>query len=154
MTWFEDIAIGAHKELGNYTFTQEEIIAFAMKYDPQPIHTDPEAGKRSAYGSIIASGLHTASTWMKLVIASRAKPEQSGEMLRSGVSPGFRDLKWSKPVKPGTTLRFSTTVIEKIELKSKPQWGLVRSRNEAIDETGDVAMSFIGQGFVARKPQT
>lgn len=154
MTWFEDIVIGAHTDLGSYTFSEEEIISFAKKYDPQPIHIDPEAAKRSAYGSIIASGLHTAATWMKLVIAARSRPGNKGTPVRAGVSPGFLDLKWSKPVRPGTTLLFSTTVIEKVELRSKPDWGLVRSRNEAIDGTGDVAMSFIGQGFVARKPKT
>jgi acyl dehydratase len=154
MIWFEDIVIGTRSEIGSYTFTEEEIIAFARKYDPQPYHIDKEAAARSHFGGLIASGWHTAATWMKLVIRHREKTISSkAEMVRSGVSPGFRELKWLKPVRPGMTLRFSTAVAEKIELKSRPEWGLIRSRNEAVDETGELVMSFIGQGLVARKPK-
>jgi acyl dehydratase len=155
MTWFEDIVIGTRAEIGSYTFTEEEIIAFARKYDPQPYHIDKEAAARSHFGGLIASGWHTAATWMKLVIRHRDKTRASDtQTVRSGVSPGFRELKWLKPVRPGMTLRFSTTLAEKIELKSRPEWGLIRSRNEAVDENGELVMSFIGQGLVARRPKS
>jgi acyl dehydratase len=154
MMWFEDIVIGARSEIGTYTFTEEEIIAFARKYDPQPYHIDKEAAARSHFGGLIASGWHTAATWMKLVIRHRDNTRgPQTQTVRSGVSPGFRELKWLKPVRPGMTLRFSTMVAEKIELRSRPEWGLIRSRNEAIDETGELVMSFIGQGLVARRPK-
>jgi acyl dehydratase len=154
MIWFEDIVIGARSEIGTYTFTEEEIIAFARKYDPQPYHTDKEAAAKSPYGGLIASGWHTASTWMKLVIRHRDKTRApEGQTIRAGVSPGFRELKWLKPVRPGMTLRFTTMVAEKIELRSRPEWGIIRSRNEAVDENAELVMSFIGQGLVARRPK-
>jgi acyl dehydratase len=145
--WFEDIEIGARRELGAYTFTQEEIIAFARAYDPQAFHIDPEAAKHSMFGGLIASGWHTASVWMKLMVAAR----DGGGAMGSGVSPGFDDMRWLKPVRPGMTLTYSTEIIEKRPLRSRPDFGLIKSRNEARDESGELVFSFIGKGFVARK---
>ena len=145
--WFEDIEIGVRRELGAYTFTQEEIIAFARAYDPQAFHIDPEAAKHSMFGGLIASGWHTASVWMKLMVAAR----DGGGAISSGVSPGFENMRWLKPVRPGMTLTYSTEIIEKRPLRSRPEFGLIKSRNEARDESGELVFSFIGKGFVARR---
>jgi acyl dehydratase len=150
--WFEDIEIGAKRALGSYTFSEAEMIAFAKKYDPQLIHIDPEAARKSIFGGLIASGWLTASVWMKLAVASRMTETGDKKLNRSGVSPGFEDLKWLKPVRPGTTLFYSSEVIEKLDLKSRPTLGLVKSLNEARDANGELFMSFIGKGFVIKKP--
>ena len=149
--WFEDIQIGAKHILGTHTFTQDEIIAFGKKYDPQPFHVDPVAAKRSSYGGIIASGWHTVAIWMRLMIYAQAALGPDG--MRGGVSPGFEDLRWVKPVRPGMTLTYSTETIEKVNLRSRPELGLIKSRNEARDEYSTLYMSFIGKGFVFRRPQ-
>jgi acyl dehydratase len=153
--WFEDIAIGTKRDLGTYTFTEDEIIAFAKKYDPQLIHIDPDAAKKTMFGGLIASGWHTAAIWMKLAIADRERAKREGQTLgRSGVSPGFEDMRWIKPIRPGMTLRYTSETIEKIELKSRQDIGLVKTRNEGTDENGELAFSFIGKGFVQRRPAT
>jgi len=155
MQWFEDIAIGTKRDLGTYTFTEDEIIAFAKKYDPQIFHIDPEAAKKTMFGGLIASGWHTAAIWMKLAIADRERARREGQTLgRSGVSPGFEDMRWIKPVRPGMTLRYTSETIEKIELKSRQDVGIIKTRNEATDENGELAFSFIGKGFVQRRPAT
>jgi len=148
--WFEDIEIGVRRELGAFTFTQDEIIAFAQAYDPQAFHIDPEAAKHSMFGGLIASGWHTAAVWMKLMVADRAR-DGGGATMGSGVSPGFENMRWLQPVRPDMTLSFSTEVIEKIPLRSRPQFGLIKSRNEGRDESGELVFSFIGKGFVARR---
>jgi len=150
--WFEDIQIGTKRDLGSHTFREDEMIAFAKKYDPQPIHIDPEAAKTSIFGELIASGWLTAAIWMRLAIANRQREAGGNALARAGVSPGFEDLKWLKPVRPGMTLFYSSQVVGKVDLKSRPALGLVRSLNEARDANGDLYMSFIGKGFVARKP--
>ena len=152
--YWEDIEVGARRELGTYTFTEGEIIAFARKYDPQIFHIDPAAAKQTVFSGLIASGWHTIAVWMKLAIAGRAQETQEDRgVLRAGVSPGFQDLRWLKPVRPGMRLTYSSEVSGKIESRSRPDWGLVMSRNEARDETGALVMSFIGKGFVQRRPK-
>lgn len=152
--WFEDIVLGEKRELGSYTFTADAIIAFAKKYDPQPFHVDPEAAKQSLFGGLIASGWHTAAIWMKLAIKSRKTEAESGKALaRAGVSPGFENMRWLKPVRPGMTLFYSMTPIEKVDLKSRPEWGLMKNLAEARDEPGELVFRFVGKGLVARKPK-
>ena len=153
--YWEDIELGARRELGSYTFTEDEIIRFARKYDPQPFHIDKEAAKHSIFGGLIASGWHTAAIWMKLSIEGRKRDSEGGKarVLRSGVSPGFEDMKWLKPVRPGMTLTYTSETSEKVELRSRPELGLIKTRNEARDEAGELVFSFIGKGFMQRRPK-
>jgi acyl dehydratase len=153
--YWEDIELGTKRELGSYTFTEDEIIRFARKYDPQPFHIDKEAAKHSIFGGLIASGWHTAAIWMKLSIDGRKRDSESGKarVLRSGVSPGFEDMKWLKPVRPGMTLTYTSETSEKVELRSRPELGLIKTRNEARDANGELVFSFIGKGFMQRRPK-
>ena len=154
MPWFEDIEIGTRTELGSHTFTAEEIIAFAKKYDPQYFHIDPEAAKEGPFGTLTASGWHTSATWMKLMIAKRqATPadENGRKPPAGGPSPGFLEMKWPTPVRAGDTISYSTEVIEKLDMKSRPGWGIVRSRNTGVNQHGETVMSFIGQGLIERR---
>ena len=157
--YFEDVVLNVKTDLGSWTFTEAEIIRFAKAFDPQPFHIDPVAAQASPYGGLIASGWHTASIWMKLVIAHRDRiaAENSGPKAlpgqAAGVSPGFLDLRWLKPVRPGDTLHYATTPIERIDLKSRPELGLIRALNTAHNEAGELVMSFKGQGFYPRRPK-
>lgn len=151
--YWEDVRIGGRRELGSYTFTEEEIIRFGKKYDPQPFHIDPEAAKHSIFGGIIASGWHTAAIWMKLAIADREKSAGKSPLLRAGVSPGYEDMRWLKPVRPGMTLRFSSEICGKVELRSRPDMGIVLSRNEARNDKSTLVFHFTGKGFVQRRPK-
>ena len=67
MRYFEDFQVGERIELGSVTVTEEEIIAFARQYDPQPFHISPEQAKHSFYGGLIASGWHTVSVLTRLM---------------------------------------------------------------------------------------
>lgn len=151
--WWEDIPLGQRTDLGPYTFTKEEMTRFSRAYDPQPFHIDEEAAKTSFYGGIIASGWHVCAVWMKLMIAHGQKRVAEGIISRGGVSPGFRELRWIQPTRPGMTLHYDSTTHEKVELKSRPELGLVRSFNRALNDAGEPVMTFIGQGFVQRRPK-
>jgi len=152
MSWFEDIELGVRTDLGTCTFTTENIIEFAREWDPQPFHTDPDAAKDSIFGGLVASGWHVCAIWMKLMVEARIN-EARDRGQRAGVSPGFLDLKWLAPVRPGDCLHYYSTTHEKVDLKSRPEMGIIRSYNEAFNQDGVRVMSFIGQGFVPRRPK-
>ncbi len=154
MIYFDDIPIGAFSDLGRYTFTEENIIAFAKLWDPQPFHIDPDAAKDSMFGGLVASGWHVTCAWMKLMVAEREKAaKERGAVYAGGVSPGFLDLKWRAPVRPGDTLHYTSITVEKLDLQSRPTFGILRSENIGTNQDGVKVFSFIGQAFMPRRPE-
>lgn len=155
--FFEEVRLGAQADLGEHTFTEEEIIRFATAYDPQPIHIDPAAAEGGYYGGLIASGWHTASIAMRLWVDHLASERASsmaspGDRLpQAGPSPGLKELKWLRPVRPGDTIRYANRVIEKVELRSRPRWGIVRRRFSGTNQHGDDVIGFVGQVFTERR---
>jgi acyl dehydratase len=147
--YFEDIEIGAHRELGSYTFTADEIKQFAAQFDPQPFHLDEEAAKHSHFGGLVASGWHTASVFMKL--QSRLINQIGADVSKAGPSPGYRNLRWLKPVFAGDTLTYSTEVVRKRELATRPQWGIVFSQVTAVNQRGELVYEFEASVMFARR---
>jgi acyl dehydratase len=149
MIYFDDIEVGNRRELGSYTFTADEIKRFALQFDPQPFHLDEEAAKQSHFGGLVASGWHTASVFMKL--QSRMINEMGADVRKSGPSPGYRNLRWLKPVFAGDTLTYRTEVVRKRELASRPQWGIVFSHITAVNQRGELVYEFEGSVMFARR---
>lgn len=158
MNYFEDVPTGHQIALGTYTFSQDEIIAFAQKYDPQSFHLDPVAAQDSLLGGLCASGWHTVAIWMKLMVAymktETLKARQEGRSMAAlGPSPGFRDLKWIKPVFAGDDITYRSVLIDKHESRSRPEWGLLDHKNTGVNQAGDEVLTFIGSVFVQRRPK-
>jgi acyl dehydratase len=157
MRYFEEVQIGDKAEFGAHTFTAEEIKVFARKFDPQPFHLDEAAAARSHFGALCASGWHTVALWMRLAVlhhraADEARRTRGEPVARIGASPGFRDLKWLKPVYVGDTIRYATELIEKRVSNSRPEWGLIFNLNTGTNQAGERVLSFIGSGFLERRP--
>jgi len=146
--YFEDFFEGLTVDLGNVDFTTEGIVAFAREYDPQPMHTDPEVARESIYGGLIASGWHTAGTYMRMLVDSVIGQSESIG------SPGIDNLRWLKPVRPGDTLRGRFTVLEAKLSRSRPEWGIVRSRGEMLNQANEVVMQIEAVNFFGRRPDT
>ena len=111
MWFFEDIMIGRRREVGSFTFSADEIKRFARKYDPQRFHLSEEEGRKSLFGGLAASGWHVASVCMRLMVLSAQRLAEEavarGETIAAGgPSPGFRDLRWIRPVMAGDTVSF------------------------------------------------
>lgn len=155
--FFEDVRIGEQTFLGHHTFESVEITNFAKRFDPQVFHTDAEAAKDSFYGEQIASGWHTSSVCMRLWVncmqteGANAPPAPGERQPRLGPSPGIRELRWLLPVRAGDTVAFSIRVIDKTQLRSRPQWGLVSHRFAGKNQTERDVISFIGQTFFERR---
>lgn len=147
--FFDDLIVGTTRNLGAYAFTPEVIVGFASQFDPQPFHTDPEAARRSHFGGLCASGWHTAAVWMKLMTAHRHGADQQARAagLRPaalGPSPGFRDLRWLKPVYAGDTIRYRSTLVRKRPSASRPDWGLAFLHNTGENQHGECVFAFEG----------
>jgi acyl dehydratase len=156
MKYFEDIAVGERAAFGSHTFMPAEIKAFAARFDPQPFHVDEAAAAQSPFGALIASGWHTIAVWMRHAMLHRRAEDDArracGEPVAElGPSPGFRDLKWLKPVYAGDTIAFAAEVIETRPSKRRPEWGLVLSRNTGTNQAGELVISFIGSALVERR---
>lgn len=142
-TYFEDLELGRVTELGSFAFTAKNIKEFAAKYDPQPFHMDEEAAKSSIFGALCASGWQTASVYTGLNIRARQKREAEArargeEIARWGPSPGFKDLKWPKPVFAGDTVTYRQTIAELTNFKNRPERGLLVTRGEGFNQHGQL----------------
>ncbi len=133
--YFEDYVPGSVHEFGSVTATQDEIISFAHKFDPQDFHTDPEAAKQTIFGGLIASGFHTAGLMMRLYA------DYYLSRVASLSSPGVDELRWKQPVRPGDELSIRVTVLEARRSNSKPDRGIVKSFIEVLNQNHEVVMT-------------
>ena len=148
MRYLEDINVGDTFEFGRYEVTAEEIIDYARRYDPQPIHMDDAAAREAGLGGLIASGWHSVGMYMRMLVdnvlvGGSAMP-----------SPGADELRWIKPVRPGDVLSLRGKALEARPSRSKPDRGIVRWSYEMINQDGETVMSLIAIAFAPRRPQS
>jgi acyl dehydratase len=153
MWFFEDIEIGQRRDIGAYTFTADSIKAFAAKFDPQRFHLDEEEGRKSLFGGLAASGWHVGSACMSLLVADgqRLAKEAAarGEVVAVwGPSPGFRDLRWIRPVLAGDTVSFVNVVIGKRASGSRRGWGILQAQTTGTNQRGEEVYSITATAFV------
>lgn len=139
--FLEDYAEGASLTFGEMIVGADEIVAFAQKFDPQPFHLTEEAGAKTPFGGLVASGWHTAGMTMRMMVDHIVSRHGLG-------SPGVDELRWLKPVRPGDVLTCRATVMEVRRSRSKPDRGVVRQKIETLNQQGEVVLSWIGNGMV------
>jgi acyl dehydratase len=154
--YFEDRQVGEVTDMGSHTFERDEIIAFARAFDPQPFHLDEAAAKASLFGALCASGWHTAAIGIRHISQSRmnanAAARASGVPLPAyGPSPGCRLLTWPRPVFVGDTLEYRGRLVEKIDLKSRPNRGIIATEVQARNQRGEIAYRVISQILAERR---
>ncbi|MFI6074523.1 MaoC family dehydratase [Actinoplanes sp. NPDC051343] len=144
--WFADYKPGAVYEYGHATLTEDELLDFARKFDPQPMHTDPAYAAAGPFGGLIASGWHTAGLMMRLLADNYLSK------VASLASPGVDELRWPHPVRAGDVLRLRVEVVEARESRSKPDRGIVRTKAELLNQDDVVVMSMLAVNMVAKRP--
>ena len=132
---FEDYPPGAVVECGPITVDEAAIVAFGRQFDPQPFHVDVQRAADGPFGGVIASGWHTGSLMMRLLV-DHFLPRAAGLG-----SPGIDELRWLAPVRPGDALSLRIAITEARRSRSKPDRGLVHTANEMINQRGEVVMS-------------
>lgn len=143
--YLEDLSVGQRFISASCTLQADEITRFAACYDPQPFHLDPEAARNSVFDGLVASGWHTASVSMRLLVGG-------GLPIAGGIVGTGGELLWLKPVRPGDTLHVETEVLEVVPSRSKPDRGMVRVRALTINQDGEAVQSFTPKLVVPRRP--
>ena len=144
--YFEDFFVGQEIALGTRSVSEEEIIAFATQFDPQPFHVNHEAAEASTFGGVIASGWHTCSMMMRMVV--------DGLMAASSSmgSPGVDKVRWILPVRANDTLTVSYLTTAVKASASRPDRGVVWSKWQAINQHGQLVCTIEGMGMFGRRP--
>ena len=156
MWFFEDMEVGQRREVGSFTFTAEAIKTFAAQFDPQRFHLSEEEGRNSLFGGLAASGWHVGSVCMKLLVADGQREMKEaaarGETVAVwGPSPGFRELRWLKPVLAGDTISFASEIVAKRTSDSRPNWGILQARQTGTNQHGELVYSMVATAFVPRR---
>jgi acyl dehydratase len=156
MLFFEDIEIGRRRDVGSFTFTADGIKKFAAQFDPQAFHLDEEAGRKSLFGGLAASGWHVGSVCMKLLVADGQRRMKEalarGEKIAVwGPSPGFRELRWIRPVLAGDTISYASEVESLRSSEKRPEWGILQVRNTGNNQRGELVFSVLATAFVPRR---
>lgn len=135
----EDLRIGDWMDLGAAQVHRDEVLAFAARFDPLPIHLDET---NPVFGGVIASGVHTLALFSSL--ASR----QFIPRLALVAGRGIEQLRLPVPVRPGATL---TGAVEIADIAEQVTRADVTYRSTLTDEEGRVVLSFLGIAVVARR---
>lgn len=136
LLFYEDLEVGASTRFGNYEVTREEVLEFARKYDPQPFHLDDEAAAKTHFGRLAASGWHTCSMTMAMMVAHAAVEPRAmlGAM-------GVDELRWLRPVFPGDTLSCEMELLDKRPSRSKPGIGILNLKMTTFNQDGKPVLS-------------
>jgi acyl dehydratase len=144
--YFEDYVVGTSSEHGSVVVDETEMLEFGRRFDPQPFHVDPDAAATGPFGGLIASGWHTCALMMGLLAQQYLSPASSLG------SPGIDELRWTLPVRPGDQLTLRTTVEDARLSRNRPDRGIVRTRVELVNRTGDVVLRLSAMNLIRVRP--
>ncbi|MGH6974858.1 MAG: MaoC family dehydratase [Stellaceae bacterium] len=144
--YFDDFKVGDKFTTATKTVTEDMIVGFANLYDPQPFHLDPVAAKHSIYGGLIASGFQTLAIGFRLIW-------DTGILAAASMgSPGFDELRWLKPVRPGDMLRVEMEVVESRPSQSKPDRGIMRGAYRYLNQNSEAVLTYTAMHLLRRHP--
>jgi len=139
--YFEDYPVNSVYEFGTIRVEETDVIDFGRRFDPQPFHTDRELAKNSVHGGLIASGWHTVSMTMRLLV------DNFVSRVASIGSPGVDEVRWLKPVRPGDELNIRVTIQDARRSRSRPDRGIVSTLVEVLNQDREIVMTMKGAGF-------
>jgi acyl dehydratase len=139
--YFEDYTSDFEMAGGRYRITEEEILEFGRRFDPQPLHTDPEAAAAGPFGGLIAPGCLTFSVRNALYNQLPARP-----VLIAGL--GLERMDLPTPVRPGDLLSLRISVADARRSNSKPDRGIVTMNQAVENQKGEVVLSMTSKMIV------
>jgi acyl dehydratase len=142
--YLEDLEAGRRFTSATHVVDEAQIKAYAAQFDPQPFHLDAAAARSTLFGGLAASGWHTASITMRLLV-------ESGLPLAGGIIGAGGEINWPKPTRPGDTLQVVSEIEEVTPLRSRPDRGMVRVRSETRNQRGELVQVLIAKLIVPRR---
>lgn len=143
--FLDDLDVGRTFTSASLKVAEEDIVAFARQFDPQPFHLDHEAARRSLFGGLAASGWHTTAITMKLLVGDGAP--FAGGMIGAGV-----EIRWPTPTRPRDVLRVESEVLDINPSQSKPDRGIVTLRSQTLNQQDEVRQVLVSRLVVPRRP--
>jgi acyl dehydratase len=145
LLYLDDLEVGQRFVSGAHELDEAQIKAFAAQFDPQRFHLDEEAAKDSFFGGLVASGWHTASITMKLLV-------EGGAPLAGGVIGAGGAIDWPRPTRPGDILHVESEIVEVRPSRSRPERGTVTVRSETLNQHGEIVQAMTAKLVVQRRP--
>jgi acyl dehydratase len=145
MLCFEDFPPGHFGRFGPRHVTREEILAFAAEFDPQPMHLDEEAAKRSMLNGLSGSGWHLCSLMMRMLVDGFI-----GRTASLG-SPGVDQVRWLAPLRPGDDLTLDVDIAEARVSRSRPATGIVTFKCVISNAAGQALCEMVSPIIIGRR---
>ena len=145
--YYEDFHVGQRFESEPATMERDRLVRFAQEFDPQPQHLGEDSAAGSLFGTLVASGWHTAALSMRLQLDCMMNRIPGGAM-----GAQVDKLAWRHPVRPGDRLRAVLEVLEKRESRSRPERGLLSLRTTTVNQDGQAVMELTAAVLVPKRP--
>ena len=143
--YLEDFSVGQRFTSATHQLDAEQIKAFASRFDPQPFHTDEAAAKDSFFQGLAASGWHTASVTMSLLV-------KSGMPIAGGLIGAGCEISWPRPTRPGDVLKVESEVLSVMPSRSRPERGMITLKSETKNQNGEVVQVLTSRMLVWKRP--
>ena len=144
--FLEDYQVGQTYGSSVARVEADRIKSFAVEFDPQPFHLSEEGAAGTIFGSLAASGWHTAATTMRLVVEGTLRP--AGGV----VGLGFDEFRWPTPVRPGDELRVESEILEVRPSETRPDQGVIKVRMTTTNQNRQPVQIAVGHLLVRRQP--
>ena len=143
--YLEDFHVGQRFTSGTHALDSAQIKAFAARFDPQPFHLSETDADKSFFQGLAASGWHTASITMSLLV-------KSGMPIAGGLIGAGGEITWPRPTRPGDVLQATSEILEVTPSRSRPERGMITVRTATKNQKGEVVQILTSKMLVWRKP--
>ncbi|GAC1312416.1 MAG: (R)-specific enoyl-CoA hydratase RipB/Ich [Vulcanimicrobiaceae bacterium] len=134
--YYEDFAVGDvfRHRLGR-TVTEADNTLFTMlTLNTDPIHFDAHLAALTPYGRIVVNSCYTLSLAVGLSVS---------DLNEHGLaSMGWSNVELPNPVFVGDTIYASSEILDRGEPPHRPDVGIVNARTAAVNQRGDVVVTF------------
>jgi acyl dehydratase len=126
------------------TVTETDNLLFStMTHNPQPLHLDAEAARKSEFGQILVNGTFTFALMVGLSVGDTTLGTLVANL-------GYDKLVHPRPVFLGDTLHAETEVAELRDSRSRPDAGIVTFRHQLFNQRDELVCDCLRTALLRR----